>query len=69
MSRENRQGFFATFKGVIAAFMGVQSRQQHEEAFAKGSVISYIVIGLSVVVLFIAIVITVVSLVLSSAGL
>lgn len=68
MTAENRQGIWATMKGVVAAFLGVQSRQQHEEDFAKGSASSYIIVALVFVILFIGIIIAVVNLVMSSAG-
>lgn len=69
MDSGKRQGVVDTFKGVMAAFLGVQSRQKHEEDFAKGSAISYIIVALIFVCLFIAVIITVVNLVMSSAGL
>lgn len=65
MEKERKQGFAATFKAVIAAFLGVQSRQQHEEDFAKGSAPRYIIVAVVFVVMFIAIIISVVKLVMS----
>ncbi|MDH5182874.1 MAG: DUF2970 domain-containing protein [Gammaproteobacteria bacterium] len=69
MDSEKKQGILTTFKSVIAAFLGVQSRRQHEEDFAKGSAGTYIIVALIFVILFVAAVITVVRLVMSSAGL
>lgn len=68
MGHEDKQGIFSTFKSVVAAFLGVQSRRQHEEDFAKGSASTYIIVALIFVVLFIAAVMTIVNLVMSSAG-
>ena len=55
-------------KSVLAAFLGVQSRKNYERDFTHGKPWQYIVIGVVGVAIFIAIVITVVRIVLSSAG-
>jgi len=55
-------------KSVLAAFLGVQSRKNYERDFTHGKPWQYIFIGLIGVGIFIALVITVVSIVLSNAG-
>ena len=55
-------------KSVLAALLGVQSRKNYERDFTHGKPWQYIVIGLVGVALFITIVVTVVRIVLSSAG-
>lgn len=55
-------------KSVLAAGLGVQSRKNYERDFTHGKPWQYIVIGLVGVALFIAIVVTVVMVVLSMAG-
>ena len=67
MSRE-KQSILMTFKSVMAAFMGVQSRKQHEEDFSRGSAVSYIIVAIVFVLMFIAVVLTVVNLVMASSS-
>ena len=55
-------------KSVLAALLGVQSRKNYERDFTHGKPWQYIVIGLISVAIFITIVVTVVRIVLSSAG-
>jgi len=55
-------------KSVLAALLGVQSRKNYERDFTHGKPWQYIIIGLIGVGIFIAIVVTVVRVVLSSAG-
>jgi len=55
-------------KSVLAAFLGVQSRKNYERDFTHGRPWQYILIGLVGVGIFITLVITVVSIVLSYAG-
>ena len=55
-------------KSVFAAFLGVQSRKNYERDFTYGKPWQYIVIGLVGVAIFITIVVTVVRIVLSAAG-
>jgi len=55
-------------KSVFAAFLGVQSSKNYERDFTHGKPWQYIVIGLVGVAIFIAIVVTVVRIVLSAAG-
>jgi hypothetical protein len=68
MARGEKQGIWATFKGVLAAFLGVQSSKQHEQDFNQGSATNYIVIGIIFVVIFILLVVGVVNIVLSNVG-
>lgn len=68
MANGEKQGLWATFKGVVAAFLGVQSRQQHEQDFSQGSATQYIVVGIIFVVVFILLVVGVVNIVLSNVG-
>lgn len=55
-------------KSVLAALLGVQSRKNYERDFTHGKPWQYIIIGLIGVGIFIAIVVTVVRIVLSVAG-
>ena len=55
-------------KSVLAALLGVQSRKNYERDFTHGKPWQYIVVGLVGVALFITIVVTVVRIVLASAG-
>ncbi len=60
------QNFKETFKSVGAAFFGVQSDKNRERDFTQGKVSYFIVAGLIAVILFIAALITIVSLVMPS---
>ena len=60
------QNFKETFKSVGAAFFGVQSDKNRERDFTQGKFSYYIVAGLIAVILFIAALITIVSLVMPS---
>lgn len=53
-------------KSVLAAFIGVQSKENRELDFTEGKVSHYIVVGAIVTVLFIAMLIFVVSKVIGS---
>lgn len=55
-------------KSVLAAGLGVQSRKNYERDFTHGKPWQYIIIGLAGVGLFITIVVSVVMVVLSMAG-
>ena len=55
-------------KSVLSALLGVQSRKNYERDFTHGKPWQYIVIGLVGVAIFIAIIVIVVRLVLSAAG-
>ena len=60
------QNFKDTFKSVGAAFFGVQSDKNREKDFKEGKFSYFIIAGIISVALFIAILITVVSLVMPS---
>lgn len=60
------QNFKETFKSVGAAFLGVQSDKNRERDFTQGKFSYFIVAGLIAVILFIAALITIVSLVMPS---
>lgn len=49
------------FKSVLAAFVGVQSKENRELDFTEGKVSHYIVVGLIVVGIFIATIVFIVS--------
>ncbi len=55
-------------KSVLSAFLGVQSRKNYERDFSYGKPWQYILIGLIGVGVFIGLIITVVSIVLSNVG-
>ncbi len=65
---EKKQGFWRIVASIWAAFLGVQKRERHEEDFTQGRASHYIIAGLIFVVLFILVVVGVVQLVLSLAG-
>lgn len=68
MSDGEKQGLWDTFKGVWAAFLGVQSSKKQEEDFTKGSATNYIIVGLVFVVIFILVMVGIVNLVMSNVG-
>lgn len=61
-------GLWEVTKSVLAAFLGVQSRKNYERDFTYGRPWQYIVIGLVGVGLFITLVVSVVMIVMSVAG-
>lgn len=58
-----------TVKSVGAAFFGVQSRKNRVRDFTKGKPVHFIVIGIVMTVVLIAVVMGVVKLILHNAGL
>ena len=66
--KSNAPGLWDVTKSVLAAGLGVQSRKNYERDFTSGKPWQYIVVGLIGVGLFIAIVVSVVMIVLSMAG-
>lgn len=56
-------------KSVLSAMLGVQKNKNYERDFQYGKPWQYIVVGLIAVGLFIGIIVTVVNVVMSSAGL
>lgn len=55
-------------KSVLAAMLGVQKRENYQRDFQHGKPSQYIILGLVFVTLFILIIVGVVNLVLSVAG-
>ena len=55
-------------KSVLAAMLGVQKNKNYERDFQYGKPWQYIVVGLIAVAIFIGILVTVVKLVMSMAG-
>ena len=56
-------------KSVLAAMLGVQKNKNYERDFQYGKPWQYVIIGLIAVAVFIGILVTVVNIVMSSAGL
>ena len=56
-------------KSVLAAMLGVQKSKNYERDFQYGKPWQYIVVGIVAVGVFIGIIVTVVNVVISSAGL
>jgi flagellar biogenesis protein FliO len=48
-----RQSIFSVARSVGASMFGVQSSAKHEEDFAHGSVVAYVVVGLVATLVFI----------------
>jgi len=65
---ENKVSLFSVVLSVLAAMIGVQSSKNRERDFAKGRPAAYIIVGIIMTVLFILTLWTVVSIVLSNAG-
>lgn len=55
-------------RSVLWAFIGVQKNKNYERDFKHGKPLQYIIVGLIAVAIFIAILITVVNVALSMAG-
>ncbi|MFP4610991.1 MAG: DUF2970 domain-containing protein [Thiohalophilus sp.] len=70
MSDENKQtpGLWDVAKSVMAAFLGVQKSKHYERDFTYGKPWQYITIGIIGVVIFIAVIIAIVNIVISMAG-
>jgi hypothetical protein len=66
--KEDKPGAMDVIKSTLAAALGVQSNKNRERDFKHGSLKTFIVAGIVFTVIFIATVITVVKLVLKSAG-
>ncbi|NHZ69653.1 MAG: DUF2970 domain-containing protein [Thermotogales bacterium] len=62
-----RQSLGSVFRSVSASMFGVQSSSKHAEDFSKGSIASYVVVGLIATALFVLAVWGVVQLVVSVA--
>lgn len=61
---DNTSSFKDTFKSVAAAFFGVQSNKNREKDFTQGKLSHFIIVGIISVIIFIAVLISIVSLVL-----
>lgn len=66
--KDKKPRFFDIVKSTLAAALGVQSSKNRERDFKHGNIKTFAVAGLIFTVIFIAIVITVVKIVLKSAG-
>ncbi len=63
-----KPGFWDVVKSTLAAALGVQSSKNRERDFQHGSLGTFIAAGVIFTVIFIAIVITVVKIVVGTAG-
>lgn len=61
----NKPGIKQIIKAVAGAFVGVQSEQQRQQDFNAQSPLPYIVVGIVMAIMFVAALITIVSIVLS----
>ncbi|MEX2365905.1 MAG: DUF2970 domain-containing protein [Pseudohongiellaceae bacterium] len=70
MSNDNKQapGLWDVAKSVMAAFLGVQKSKHYERDFTHGKPWQYITLGIVGVVIFIAVIIGIVNIVMSMAG-
>lgn len=70
MNDNNKQapGMWDVAKSVMAAFLGVQKSKHYERDFTHGKPWQYITLGIIGVVIFIAVILGIVNLVLSLAG-
>ncbi len=66
--RDQRPGILAVMQSTLAAAFGVQSEQARQRDFKHGRPLPYIIAGTVFTVLFILILVLIVRLVLSSAG-
>lgn len=65
---DRKPGFIDIVKSTLAAALGVQSNKNRERDFKHGSIKTFAIAGIIFTVIFIAVVITVVKIVLKSAG-
>ncbi|WP_040551361.1 DUF2970 domain-containing protein [Rheinheimera nanhaiensis] len=61
----NKPTLKQVIKAVLGAFVGVQSERQRQQDFATSSPLPYIIVGLVVTLLFVAVLLLVVKLVLA----
>lgn len=54
-------GILQVLKSVLAAFVGIQNKENRELDFSQGKVSHYIIVGVAVVILFIMTIVFVVS--------
>ncbi|GMQ89412.1 MAG: hypothetical protein BMS9Abin09_0892 [Gammaproteobacteria bacterium] len=62
----DRQSLGSVIRSVLASMFGVQSSGKHAEDFSKGSVFSYVAVGLVATILFVLTVWSIVKLVVST---
>lgn len=67
-SDERPPTFLQTTFSVLAAFFGVQSRRNRERDFSRGKASHFIIIGLVMTVVFVAVVVLAVKFALRQAG-
>jgi hypothetical protein len=65
LSMSNKPSLKQIFKAVAGAFIGVQSEQQRQQDFNSQSPLPYIIVGILMTIVFVAGLITLVSVVLS----
>lgn len=66
--QEQKPGFMDVLKSTLAAALGVQSTKNRERDFTHGNIKTFAIAGVIFTVIFIAAIVTVVKLVLKSAG-
>lgn len=68
MGKSDDISLFKVVLSVMSAMVGIQSNKNRERDFVKGRPAAYIIVGIIMTLLFILTLWTVVSIVLSSAG-
>ena len=70
MNEEDKKapGLLDVARSVLWAMLGVQKQQNYERDFTRGKPWQYIVVGLVAVTIFILLIVVVVNIALSSAG-
>jgi len=53
MSQQTGTGFWAVITSVLAGVFGVQSQKNYERDFTKGTFVSYIIVGVVIVILLV----------------
>ncbi|WP_199610542.1 DUF2970 domain-containing protein [Flocculibacter collagenilyticus] len=64
-SKEKSPTFFQIVLSVMAAFFGVQSKQNYQQDFNQGNPLPYIVVGIVMVILFVLTLVAIVSVVIN----
>ena len=68
MTEVSKPTLWEIFSSVVAAMFGVQSQRKREYDFSKGVFRDYAIVGLIIMVLFVAAILAVVQLVMHVAG-
>ena len=68
MEKNQTPGFWQVAKSVLAAMLGVQKSENYQRDFQYGKPSQYIILGIIFVTLFVLILVGIVKLVLSLAG-